>query len=121
MADRLLLQGLRFYGYHGVEEAEQGLGQNFVVDLLMELDLKQAGASDDLADTVNYAAVYQLARTIVEGPACKLIETVASRLAAAILSDYHLLTAVTVRLNKPQAPAHDPALGSITVELRRER
>ena len=50
MGDRILLTGMTFYGYHGVRTPEKELGQRFVVDLEMELDLSAAGLSDDLND-----------------------------------------------------------------------
>lgn len=57
--DRILLRGLVFHGYHGVLPEEQVLGQKFVVDASLSADLAAAGRSDDLADTVSYAAVYE--------------------------------------------------------------
>lgn len=54
-----MLKGLVFHGYHGVLEEERRLGQKFVVDIEASADLSRAGATDDLQDTVNYAAVYQ--------------------------------------------------------------
>lgn len=57
--DTILLKGLVFHGYHGVLEEERRLGQKFVVDIEASADLARAGQTDDLADTVNYAAVYQ--------------------------------------------------------------
>ena len=59
------LEGLKFYGYHGVHDAEQQLGQRFIVDLEMELDLRRAGLSDDPSDTVNYSLVYQEIKSII--------------------------------------------------------
>ena len=55
MGDRILLNGMTFYGYHGVRPEEKELGQRFVVDVEMELDLRAAGTSDDLTDTVDYS------------------------------------------------------------------
>lgn len=120
-SDTITLGGLRFFGYHGVYAEEQARGQEFVVDLIMELDLSRAGQSDDLADTVNYAEVYGLVKGIVEGSPYKLIEAVAARLIEAVLTGYAPVQAVTVRINKPQAPVGDPTLGSATVEMRRLR
>ena len=82
--DRITLEGMVFYGYHGVNPEERELGQRFVVDLELEKDLSAAGLSDDLTQTVNYASAYKLAREVVEGQPCNLIETVAERLATAL-------------------------------------
>jgi dihydroneopterin aldolase len=59
--DRVLLRGLLFHGYHGVLPEERTLGQKFAVDVALSVDLRAAGASDDLQDTISYAAVYECA------------------------------------------------------------
>ena len=64
--DRITLMGMEFFGYHGVLPEENKLGQRFVVDLVLELDLHQAGLNDDLNATINYAEVYQEVRELVE-------------------------------------------------------
>ena len=57
--DKLILQGLLFHGFHGVLEEERKLGQKFLVDLDAWIDLKKAGKSDNLEDTVSYAEIYR--------------------------------------------------------------
>jgi 7,8-dihydroneopterin aldolase/epimerase/oxygenase len=66
-SDCILLEGLTFYGYHGVKEAEAELGQPFLVDLTLWLPLRAAGTSDDLSRTVDYSDVYRTAQAVVEG------------------------------------------------------
>ncbi len=119
--DRIILSGLRFYGYHGVLPEEAARGQEFALDLSLETDLSAAGRSDDLADTVSYAEVFTLAQGIVEGERYNLLEALAQRLVAAILQAYPPISAVTVRLTKPNAPIPDLAGGRVGVEIRRER
>ena len=117
--DRVLMKGLEFYGYHGVIPEENRLGQRFVVDIEMRADLEDAGRTDDLTTTVNYVAVLADVRTIVEGPACKLIETVAARIADRILDAYAVQT-VRVRVLKPDVPI--PAtLEYVGIEIERSR
>ncbi len=117
--DKIILQGMVFYGYHGVNQAERELGQRFVVDLELSKDLSAAGSSDDLGMTVNYASVFKVAREVVEGPSCSLIETVAERLAAALLGRFPL-EAVRVRVRKPWAPIRGSVLDSVAVEIYRK-
>src|SRR5450830_318596 len=118
--DRIILQGMVFYGYHGVNPEERELGQRFIVDLELEKDLSAAGLSDDLTQTVNYASAYKLAREVVEGQPCNLIETVAERLATALLS--HLsIDGVRVRVRKPWAPVKGSVMDSVAVEIVRKR
>ena len=75
MADRITLTGLRVAGRHGVFEHERRDGQDFVVDLVVWLDLGRAGRSDDLADTLHYGELASLAADIVAGPPRDLIES----------------------------------------------
>ncbi len=102
--DRIVLTGMEFIGYHGCLPEERQTGQPFIVDTMMYLSLQEAGKSDDLGKTVNYAEVFAKVREIVEGEPCNLIETVAERIAAAILKDFELVERVEVTLHKPEAP-----------------
>src|SRR5512141_2454115 len=106
-ADRISLTELTFIGYHGVLPEEKSLGQRFVVDLTMECDTARAGASDDLGDTVDYAAVYEAVRAIVTGPPRNLIEAVAEEIAAEVLRDQPQVGAITVRVAKPDVRLGD--------------
>jgi 7,8-dihydroneopterin aldolase/epimerase/oxygenase len=102
-SDRIELRGLRVRGHHGVFEHERRDGQDFVVDLVVWVDLRAAAASDDLADTVDYGALATRAAAIVGGEPCDLVEAVAGRIADDVLSDCRV-RAVEVTVHKPQAP-----------------
>jgi dihydroneopterin aldolase len=102
-ADRIVLRGLRVRGHHGVHDHERRDGQDFVVDVTVWLDLAAAGASDDLADTLDYGELARRAAAIVAGPPADLIEVVAARVADDVLTDPRV-GAVEVVLHKPQAP-----------------
>jgi 7,8-dihydroneopterin aldolase/epimerase/oxygenase len=119
--DRILLEGMVFYGRHGTLPAERELGQPFVVDVELRLDLRPAGLSDDLAQTVDYGEVHQRAREIVEGEPVNLTETVAERIAATILRDYPALEAVRVKVAKPHVRLDDTVLVGSAVEILRRR
>lgn len=116
--DRILLSGLTFYGYHGVNPEERVLGQRFVVDVALELDLQPAGRSDDLNQTINYALAYKLIRDVVEGPPRQLLEAVAESIADALLAATPART-VRVRVAKPWAPVKGMVAGEIAVEIER--
>lgn len=119
MTGTITLTGLRARGYHGVHEFEREHGQDFVVDVALELDLAPAAASDQVADTVDYGALADKLVAVVTGPPVRLLETLAARLAGECLAD-HRVAAVTVTVHKPQAPIpHDFA--DVAVTLRRER
>ncbi|MCD2194033.1 dihydroneopterin aldolase [Actinomycetospora endophytica] len=118
-ADRIELRGLRVRGHHGVFDHERRDGQDFVLDLVLWTDLTAAGASDDLADTVDYGALAEAAAAVVEGPPRSLIEAVAADVAAAVLSDPRV-AGVEVELHKPQAPIARP-FDDVAVRITRSR
>jgi len=119
-SDRILLTGLTFYGYHGFKPEERALGQRFVVDLALNLDLGPAGRSDDLAQTVDYSEAYRLVRDVVEGPPRNLIEAVAEAIAEAVLA-HTTAESVWVRVCKPWAPVKGMTAGEVAVEITRGR
>src|SRR5690242_3237839 len=104
MVDRIRLNDMVFYGYHGVLPEEQKLGQRFVVSVEMRLDLRAAGAADDLTKTVNYSAVYATVRDVMTGPPSQLLEAVVERIAADILREHPDLQGITVSIKKPEVP-----------------
>ena len=53
---------MEFYGYHGVLPEENTLGQRFIVDLIVETDLKQAGLTDELEESISYVDLYQVCK-----------------------------------------------------------
>jgi 7,8-dihydroneopterin aldolase/epimerase/oxygenase len=115
--DVIRLTGLRARGHHGVHDAERAHGQEFVVDISLELDLVAAAASDDLADTVHYGELADRLVAIICGEPVNLIETLAARLAQACLADARV-TAATVTVHKPHAPIPHP-FTDVSVTLRR--
>jgi dihydroneopterin aldolase len=119
VADRIELRGLRVRGHHGVFDHERRDGQDFVVDVIVWIDLATAAASDDLADTVDYGALAQLAADVVAGPPRNLIETVAAEIADAVMSDERL-HAVEVVVHKPDAPI-PLTFADVAVVARRSR
>ncbi|HET6213690.1 MAG TPA: dihydroneopterin aldolase [Micromonosporaceae bacterium] len=119
MTDTVALTGLRARGRHGVYEAERATGQEFVVDVVLELDLAPAAASDDVRDTVHYGELADRLVAVVAGEPVNLIETLASRLAGVCLADRRV-AAATVTVHKPHAPiAHE--FSDVAVTLRRTR
>lgn len=121
VTDRIRLNGMVFYGYHGVLPEERALGQRFVVDLEVRADLRRAGTSDDLAATVNYADLYRIAQEVVTGAPCQLIEAVAERIAGRVLAEHALAESVEVRVRKPAVPLAGSALDSSEVCIERTR
>lgn len=119
--DRLSLLGMRFEARHGVEPQEKVEPQPFEVDLVLHADLARPAASDDLATTVDYAALRDLVASIVTGPSFDLIEALAGAIARATLeaTEPALVGAVEVRVRKPLALGAGP--GGPEVMLVRSR
>jgi len=104
VADRILLSGIRGFGRHGVFEFERVEGQEFVVDLVVHLPVRVS--NDDLATTIDYGVVAQVTHDLIEGEPVDLIETLAERIAGAVLALG--ASAVEVTVHKPQAPIAVP-------------
>ncbi|WP_059174222.1 dihydroneopterin aldolase [Bacillus sp. FJAT-27445] len=118
--DKIHVNQMAFYGYHGVFSEETKLGQRFIVDLAVGLDLKRAGETDDLDASVNYAELYQVCREVVEGKPYKLIESVAEKIASRILGEFALIEEATVKVIKPDPPIPGH-YQSVAVEITRRR
>ncbi len=116
--DKIEICGMHFYGYHGVYKEEQRLGQPLVVDVFLYLDLRPAGRSDRLEDTVDYAAVYDTVADVLTGPPRRLLETLAEEAAERILQRFPVQK-VSVRVVKPSPPIAG-CLRHVGVEITRE-
>ena len=103
MTDRIELRGLKVRGHHGVFEHERRDGQEFLVDVIVWMDLAPAAASDALADTLHYGVLAERVAAIVGGEPLDLIEAVAGRIADDVLTDERVRR-VEVAVHKPQAP-----------------
>jgi dihydroneopterin aldolase len=119
MSDRIVLANMVFQGRHGVLESEHSQAQPFEVDVELVMDLRPAGEADDLARTVDYRAVFEVCRRIVEGPSRQLLEALAEAIAGELLAAFEVLE-VVVRVRKPQVPLPGQ-LDYAGVEIRRRR
>lgn len=117
--DRIMLRGIRAFAHHGVLAHERELGQPFIVDVALEVDLAAAARSDELADTVDYGAVAAAVHEVVTGTRRDLVEALAGEVADAVLALDDRLTAVEVSVHKPAAPV-TVDLEDVVVTVRRE-
>ncbi|MBB3037785.1 dihydroneopterin aldolase [Hoyosella altamirensis] len=116
--DRIELRGLTVRGHHGVFEHEKRDGQDFVVDIVVHLDLAAAAASDDLGDTLDYGELARQAAAVITGEPYNLIESVAARIADGVVEDPRV-EAVEVTVHKPSAPI-PLAFSDVAVVVRRD-
>jgi dihydroneopterin aldolase len=121
VTDSIEIRGIECFGFHGVYPEEQTLGQRFVLDISLDLDLRPAAQNDDLTLGVDYGLVIRRSREIVEGEPCQLIETVAERVAAGVLDSFAPVRRIQVCLHKPNAPVRGAPVGDIAVRILRER
>lgn len=115
--DKIIARGLTFTGCHGVLATEKVVPQIFKVDLDLFLDLRGAGMSDDLKDTVSYAEVFEQVRKIVENEHYNLLEALAENIAASLLLCYPL-QGVELTIYKPNAPV-DGIFDHFAVNIKR--
>ena len=118
--DRIRLAGLSAVGRHGVFDHERRDGQPFVTDVVLHLDAGPAAAADDLTRTAHYGEVADTVVRLVTGEPVDLIETLAVRIADAVLAEQPVVEAVEVTVHKPHAPIpHDFADAAVTVTRHR--
>lgn len=117
--DRITLTGLRANAFHGVLEHERANGQLFVIDVVVQLSLAEAGASDHLEQTVHYGDLAEAIVGAVERDPVDLIETVAERVAALVLENARVQL-VQVTVHKPSAPISVP-FDDVSVTITRGR
>lgn len=115
--DRISLTGIQARGFHGVLPEERSLGQVFIADVTMELRIETT--SDNLADSVNYAEIAAAVEEELAGEPCRLIETLAGRIAQRCLV-HAAVNRVTVTVHKPQAPLPQ-RFADVAVTISRSR
>lgn len=118
--DRITITGMEFYGYHGCLPSERTQGQTFFVDAELFLDLSRAGQSDDLAETVDYAQVFESIQKLAEGEPRQLIEALAESVARQLLADFPKIQKVVLTVHKPLAPISGK-FRDVFVTLERDR
>ncbi len=117
MPDRILLTGISFYGYHGVYDEERRLGQRFLAEVELHVDLSDAEHWTDTSQALDYRDVVAIVTDIGAGAPCGLIETVAARMAAALQARFscHRVTVRVTKVNPPMAGFS----GQVTAEVTR--
>ena len=102
--DKIRIKGLEIFAYHGVNPEEKEEGQPFILDITLTADLTAARLSDDLNDTVNYAAVRKTVQRAFTARKYDLIERAAQVTCEAVLAEHPRVRSVELLLKKPQAP-----------------
>ena len=118
-ASKIYLDEMRFYAYHGVMEQERRVGGEYSVSLTVDADLTEAVRTDDVADTINYATLYELVKSEMAIPS-KLLEHVAGRIGQRAMETFEKITALTIRVTKVNPPMGADGKGaSVEIKLTR--
>jgi dihydroneopterin aldolase len=115
-ASKIYLDEMHFYAYHGVMEQERLVGGEYSASLIVEADLTEAARTDDVADTINYATLYELVKSEMAIPS-KLLEHVAGRIGRRAMETFEKITALTIRVTKVNPPMGADSKGA-SVELK---
>lgn len=118
--DKIIINNLKIYAYHGVNPEEKIEGQNFFLDIVCKLDLQKPCHSDNVDDTVSYAQIIKLVKKVFVAQKYNLIEKAAQVIADAILEDFSQIKEVKIALKKPEAPMKADFC-YVAVEIERER
>lgn len=104
MSDAIFIKGILIHARHGVMEHESEVGQRFVIDLELDIDLSESSRTDRLSDTVSYSNVVTTATSAFKNTNYYLLERAAGAVADAILAAFPRIRAVKVTVHKPHAP-----------------
>lgn len=99
----IVLKEVRFHAFHGVMPQERKVGADFLLSLRLGYDISEAMQTDDVADTLNYAEVYQLAKQEMEQPSA-LLEHVAGRIAQTLMQHFPAVKSIDLMLTKQNPP-----------------
>lgn len=102
--EKIIIKGLKIKAFHGVNPQEKIDGQNFILDITAELDVKKAQLSDNVDHTVSYSDIIKTTTAVFTEKSYNLIETAANKVGMEIMRTYPKLRSVTVLLKKPEAP-----------------
>ena len=114
----MIIEDLEVFANHGVFEEEERLGQKFLVSAKLYFDTSVAGKNDDIDRSVDYAKTCLAITEWMKTNRCKLIETVAERLAEKLLKDHPIVRKVDVTVKKPWAPIGLP-VGCVSITISR--
>ena len=120
MSDTIFIKGLVIHAHHGVMEHESKVGQRFIIDLELTIDLEDAARTDRLANTVSYAAIVDTATQVFSAKRYRLVEAAAGAVADAIFATFPRVASLAVTVHKPHAPI-SAIFADVGVTLRRSR
>lgn len=120
MADYIRIRDLEVYANHGVFEEENRLGQKFLFSFELEVDMKRAGITDDLSDSVHYGEICRKVYDFTRAHTYHLLEKLAESVSRMLLMEFPEIRSLKTEIKKPWAPVGLP-LNTVSVEITRSR
>jgi dihydroneopterin aldolase len=117
--DQIFVEGIKFHGFHGLTKLERQVGVRLCVDVTLHYDLQRPGRSDRMADTLDYARIYQKVIEVGRGPSHKLLESFALTVIDALLAEFPV-ERVVIRVRK-ETPVIDGIVDAVGVAMARSR
>lgn len=117
MINRINIEGIKLYAFHGCLEEEAKIGANYSVDVYITTDFSKAAASDDLHDTIDYCAIYEISKKQM-AVRSKLIEQVCKRIFDEIVSEFKTITSLKVKITKFSPPMNGN-VEQVSVEMEK--
>ncbi len=102
-SSRIYLKNVRFHAYHGVLQQEKIVGNDYVVNLVVDYDFTSAMETDELSATINYAELYEIIKEEMAIPS-KLLEHVVGRIGKRVFSEYSAIRQIQLAITKENPP-----------------
>lgn len=103
MATHIVLEGLEFYAYHGVQQEERDEGNTFIVDIDIVPRISSRFLKDDISNAIDYQKVYKIIKEVMNEPVC-LLETVANSICDVLFKEMPTILRVNVKVAKLNPP-----------------
>lgn len=116
MTNQINIEGINLYAYHGCLEEEAKIGANYIVDVYMVCDFSKAAKSDELSETIDYCAVYEICKTEM-AIRSKLIEAVCERMYQKLKSKFSSIQNLHVKVTKLLPPMNGN-VDKVSVEIK---
>ncbi len=118
--DKIIIKDLKIFAFHGVHDEEKSNGQQFILDIVVWLDLKKPGVTDNVNDTVSYSEIIRKVSDVFTAQKYDLIEKAAAVVMDAVFCEFPSVAECEILLKKPDAPIKAD-FSYVAVEIRRKR
>ncbi len=100
---KIRIEGMEFYAYHGCFQEEQVIGNKYIVDLTLHVNMDKSSESDDLNDTLNYASAYEIVAAEMKIRS-HLLEHLCARILKSLFENFSQLDQIEINVAKLNPP-----------------